>query len=226
MSLSLIALIAIAITSRTAEAQSFRIVTINTFTGAVTGAGLGGATIALQNESEIDYYPLRFGVGLGTIMGLGTGFYDLSQATGGSGFYVDGFINSAGTSGTIILMDTFYGAATGAIVGTAVSLMTESRIVKGIQFGSGAGAWVGFAFGLVDAFALSSPDSHDSFYDSFSANDPPGTGGLFQIHGNDYNYSIAFINPLIFNTLDTSGNYGLASRDHLGIEFTRINIPL
>lgn len=207
------------------EAQILRIVTVNTLSGAVTGSALGGATMALQDKSEIDYYPLRFGLGMGTIMGLGTGFYDLSKSDGG-GYYVSGALHSSGTSGTIILLDTFYGAATGTIVGIAVSLMTESNILKGIQYGSGAGAWVGFAFGLVDAFVLSTPSSYDSFYDDFASGNNSARNGLLEIGSIDSRYTVGLLNPVIFNATDLSGRNGPVTRMHPGIEFTRINISL
>ncbi len=100
--LSLLVIIITAAIHHPAQAQNFRIVTVNTFAGALTGTALGGATIALQNKSDVDYYPLQFGVGMGTIFGLGVGFYDLSQATTGSGYYVDGIISSAGASGPCV----------------------------------------------------------------------------------------------------------------------------
>ncbi len=204
------------------HAQTLRIVTINTFNGALTGTALGGATIALQNE--YDEYPLRFGLGLGTILGLGTGFYDLSRATGGSGYYVSGFISSANTTGTIILLDTFYGAATGAIVGIAVSLMNkDSDIIKGLQYGSGAGAWAGFAFGLIDAFALSRSGNYDAFYENYThQNSSPS--GLVEVRSADDKYTIGFLNPVLFQAVHATGRDNLAARTHIGLEFTRLNI--
>jgi len=219
-------LFTLTVIQQTSQAQAFRIVTINTFAGAVTGASLGGATMALQNKSEADFYPMRFGVGMGTIMGLGTGFYDISKMTGGAGFYVDGMISSANSTGTIILLDTFYGAATGAVVGTAISLMTEAKIVKGLQYGSGAGAWVGFAFGLVDAFALSSAGDYDSFYDEYASNFHSNSSGLFQIRDEDNSYAMGFLNPMFFNSYSTTDFGSISSRTHFGIELTRINISL
>lgn len=216
----------LAATRQTSQAQTFRIVTVNTLSGAVTGSSLGGATIALQNKSEINYRPLRVGVGMGTIMGLGIGFYDLAKMGGNSGFYVHGTINTANTSGTIIMLDTFYGAATGAVVGAAVSLMIDSPIVNGLQYGSGVGSWVGFTFGLFDAFVLSSPGNYDSFYDSYSSNNSTGSTGFFEIRGDDNSYSVGFLNPLIFNSQSVIHQGGLTANTHMGVEVTRINIRL
>ncbi len=204
------------------QAQSLRIITINTFYGALTGTTLGGATIALQNE--YDEYPLRFGLGLGTILGLGTGFYDLSRSTGEHGYYVNGLISSANTTGTIILLDTFYGAATGAIVGVAISLMSkDSDIVKGLQYGSGAGAWVGFAFGLVDAFTLSTSGNYDTFYDNYTHRNA-SPAGLVEVRSLDDKYTIGFLNPVMFHSLRNNGHGDLAARTHFGIELARLNI--
>ena len=211
-----------------AEAQNLRIVSVNTFTGALTGTALGGATIALQNKSDIDYYPLRFGVGMGTIFGLGTGFYDLTYSSGSSGFYVNGLISSANTSGTIILMDTFYGAATGAVVGAAVSLMTNDRIIKGIQFGTGAGAWAGFTFGIADAFFIGTPGGYDDFYDDYAFNQHSQSSdtGIINVTFDKDNYHIGFLSPILFNTPSLDPHSGLKSKTNIGLELTRINISL
>ena len=224
--LSLLVFIITAAIHHPAQAQNFRIVTVNTFAGALTGTALGGATIALQNKSDVDYYPLQFGVGMGTIFGLGVGFYDLSQATTGSGYYVDGIISSAGASGTIILLDTFYGAATGAIVGTAITLMTNSRIVKGVQYGAGAGAWAGFAFGLIDAFVLSVPGDYDQFYDDYASAGSRGNTGFFEVRSDDDRYRFGFLNPMVFNSPTYSLDNGFSSQPRFGVELTRINISL
>ncbi|MDI6401200.1 hypothetical protein QLX67_04280 [Balneolaceae bacterium ANBcel3] len=205
------------------HAQTFRIVTVNTASGAATGAALGGATIGLMNDYEP--YALRFGVGMGTLMGLGTGFYDLSNARGG-GFYVDGLIHSANASGVIILTDTFYGAATGAIAGLAISLMTkDADYLKGLQYGSSAGAWVGFAFGLIDAFALSSPGSYDfddynNFYDDYSShmNHP---GGLFGMVSDNDRLTIGFINPVFVQSVNLEQE---KIQSHFAVELARVHL--
>jgi hypothetical protein len=203
------------------QSQVLRIVTINTLNGAITGTALGGATIALNNE--YDPYPLRFGLGLGTIFGLGTGFYDMSHYTG-YGYQVRGLFSSANTTGTIILLDTFYGAATGAIVGMAITLMgKDSDVIKGLQYGSGAGAWVGFAFGLVDAFALSTSRSYDSFYDDYShAGHPPA--GLVELRSNNDQFAIGFLNPVLLQSLKNHGEGAFSTRTHFGLELTRFQV--
>ncbi len=214
-------LLLLAAIAQPVQSQAFRIVTINTLNGAITGTALGGATIALKNE--YDAYPLRFGLGLGTIFGLGTGFYDMSHYTG-YGYQVRGVFSSANTTGTIIMLDTFYGAATGAVVGMAISLMGKnSDVVKGLQYGSGAGAWVGFAFGLVDAFALSSQRSYDSFYEDYSHTGLP-PAGLVELRSQNEQYAVGFFNPLLLQSLRTHGQGDYSARTHLGLELTRFQV--
>lgn len=226
-------LILLTIFAEAAHSQSLRIVTVNTFTGTLTGGALGGSVLLLQDhrdengDMDIDWQPLRFGVGAGTLMGLGTGFYDLYQKTGDSDFYIDGLINSAGSTGTIILLDTFYGMVTGAIVGSAISLMTKDHIInKGLRYGVGIGAWCGFAFGLIDAFAISSTQHYDDFYDGFGLNHGLQTSGFIQIHGRSNNYALGLINPVIINEIKVTNDGFLNSRSKPGIEFARLNIAL
>lgn len=207
------------------QAQALRIVAANTFSGALTGATLGAATMALQDNSEVDYTPLRIGVGLGTIMGLGTGFYDLARVTGDTGYFVQGYISSANSTGTIIFLDTFYGTATGAVVGAAIGLMTRDRdVVKGLQYGAGGGAWAGFVFGLVDGFS-STAGQRDSVYQRYSSSNSEPINGLFELRSDNNNYAIGFLNPIIFSSKETS-TIGVTSKANLGIEFTRLNIAL
>ncbi len=212
----------LATVAQPANSQTLRIVSINTLNGAITGTALGGATIALQND--FDEYPLRFGLGLGTIFGLGTGFYDMSRTAGDYGYHVSGLFSSANTTGAIILMDTFYGAATGAIVGVAISLMSkDSDVLKGLQYGSGAGAWVGFAFGLVDAFALSTSGNLDHFYDGY-AQRTVNPAGILEIRSRSEQYALGFLNPVLLHSMKNDGQGTLSAHAQLGIEFTRFQM--
>jgi hypothetical protein len=61
-------------------AQTINTLGENTLNGALTGTLLGGASMALTNDT--DFYPLQVGLGLGTLYGLGVGAYDLLK-TGG-----------------------------------------------------------------------------------------------------------------------------------------------
>lgn len=205
--------------AQSSQAQVLRVVTVNTLTGAITGTALGGATIALKNEYET--YPLRFGLGLGTILGLGSGFYDMSHYSG-YGYRVKGLFSTSSTTGSIIFLDTFYGATTGGIVGMAISLMgNDTNIVKGLQYGSGVGAWVGFGFGLVDAFVLSTTRSQTNFYNDYShAGYPPA--GLVELRSTNDQLAVGFFNPVLFQTLRNHGEGNIATISHFGLELTRL----
>ncbi len=218
----LIATILLTAVVQPANSQTLRIVSINTLNGAITGTALGGATIALQND--FDEYPLRFGLGLGTIFGLGTGFYDMSRSTGDYGYHVSGLFSSANTTGAIVLLDTFYGATTGALVGLAVSLMSrDSDVLKGLQYGSGAGAWVGFAFGLVDAFAFSSAGNFDHFYEEYSQRSV-NPAGLIEIRSRSEQYALGFLNPVLLHSVRNDSPGSLSTHSQLAIELTRFQM--
>ena len=139
------------------KAQKLKTLASNTFNGAMTGGILGGATMALQNSEQLD--PVRFGVGLGTLGGLAIGAHDVAQSKNGQQYLIDGTFNRGNATTVIILLDSIYGAATGALVGTSINLMVDEPLVNGLQYGVGAGTWGGFLFGLVDAFYLSSIQS-------------------------------------------------------------------
>ena len=67
---------------------------------------------------------------------------------------VSGIFNDGRNSTIIVLLDTFYGAAAGAVVATSVMLVANEPLVQGLQYGAGAGAIAGFGFGLFDTFVL------------------------------------------------------------------------
>jgi len=139
--------------SNSARAQSVELLAGNTLNGAMNGVVLGGATMALRNNDEFD--ALRIGLGGGTLYGIGMGIYDITQTQKGQQFYISGTFNDGVNRSIIVLLDTFYGAAGGALIASSVSLILQEPIVSGLQYGAGAGAWAGFGFGLVDAFVLS-----------------------------------------------------------------------
>src|SRR5699024_11980513 len=84
---------------QTTKAQSIKLVGQNTLNGAITGALLGGATMALQNSD--DFAPLRVGVGVGTLYGIGLGIIDISRISKGQKFYLSGAFNDATNSAVI-----------------------------------------------------------------------------------------------------------------------------
>lgn len=205
LTLTLLSLVLIStlIPHQKAGAQGLRIIAANTAMGALNGAMLGGAGMALTNSD--DWRPLRFGVGFGTIAGLGLGIYDFSQSQGGV-YTIDGVFNQANYTSQIILMDTFYGAVIGSLVGMAVTLIMDEKVIYGLQYGVGAGTWAGFGFGLVDAFAISRGPAgfqYEEFGDYSSA--PSGQSGMIQMQVNS-NHTIGFGDVAIGRFPDLSGS--------------------
>ncbi|MEX1063509.1 MAG: hypothetical protein WEC12_07890 [Balneolaceae bacterium] len=135
------------------KAQTPQVLGGNLLNGAVTGSILGAASMGLNNSG--DFAPVRIGVGAGILGGAGIAVYDLVSLPMGEQFHISGVFNDGNNSSIIILLDTFYGAASGAMIGTAGMLVADRGLVEGLQYGASAGAWTGFAFGLVDAFLLS-----------------------------------------------------------------------
>lgn len=187
--------------SNPASSQTIKLLAGNTFNGAATGVGLGGAVMGLQNSD--DFAPLRVGVGAGTLFGIGVGFYDISQVAKGEQFYISGTFNDGTNTSIIVLLDTFYGAAAGAIVASSITLIANEPIVNALQYGSSAGAWVGFGFGLIDAFALLKGPG--DFTASASANVNTAEG-LISYSNADNKFGVGLINPSVtsFTTLNSS----------------------
>lgn len=200
------------------EAQALRVVASNTFAGAATGAMLGGAQMALNNDD--DTMPLRYGVGIGTLAGMAVGVYDTGREADA---ILYGTFRSTRYTGTIIMMDTFLGSATGAVVGMAVALLRQDEIVKGVQYGAGAGAWAGFGFGLIDGFFLREYERERGYVSSYSqspGNDP--ANGLLRLQTNS-NLSIGFINPSLYSYPEIQ-NEQLTLKNSWGLELTNISI--
>lgn len=174
-----------------ASSQTIKLLAGNTLNGAVTGVSLGGAVMGLQNSD--DFAPARVGVGAGTLFGIGVGFYDVSQVAKGEQFYISGTFNDGTNTSIIVLLDTFYGAAAGAIVASSITLIANKPIVDALQYGSSAGAWVGFGFGLVDAFALSKGPG--DYTVSATGNSGNQADGLLSYSNKSNNLGIGLVNP-------------------------------
>lgn len=144
------AILLCSIPNKQAEAQTGQLLGGNTLNGALTGGLLGGATMALSNSGDLT--PLRIGLGAGILGGAAVALYDVATLPSGQHFFISGVFNDGSNSSIIILLDTFYGAAGGALLGTAVMLVANRPIIDGLQYGSGIGAWAGFGFGLLDSF--------------------------------------------------------------------------
>ncbi|MEX2436152.1 MAG: hypothetical protein WD735_05655, partial [Balneolaceae bacterium] len=134
------------------QAQTKELLAGNVLNGAITGTLLGAATMGLNNSDDLT--PLRIGVGSGILGGAGIAAYDLITLPKGQQFYISGIFNDGRNSSVLILLDTFYGAAGGAVLGSAVMLISNQPIIDGLQYGSGVGAWAGFGLGLLDSFFI------------------------------------------------------------------------
>ncbi len=126
--------------------------------GTLLGAAVGGVQAADQHERLDNSGEARrvtngalYGLICGTVMGLGIGFYDLSQGQTGVG--------------GIILRDMWMGGGLGLVVGAAVGGITYSKTEEGrhigqsIAWGYIGGTIAGFAFGLVEGPQIASKPS-------------------------------------------------------------------
>ena len=179
------------------SAQTIELLAGNTLNGAVQGTLLGGATMAITDNS--DFAPLRVGLGLGTLYGIGVGAYDITNGEG-QAVLVSGLFNDGTNSSVIVLLDTFYGAALGSVVVTSIMLVANERLDKGLQYGAGIGAWVGFGFGLFDTFVLAKRS-----YEPVGATalNPANASGLLGL-GFENGTSFGFVNPSVIGTLQQS----------------------
>lgn len=150
-------LAAVILPNNNLQAQNGAVMGGNVVSSTMTGALLGAATMGLQNESQFTD-PLRVGVGLGILGGIGLSVYDLVQTRGVAQPVRHGAFITTNNTGTVLLVDTIYGAVAGSLIGTAIILVSNQPLVDGLQYGGSVGAWMGFTFGLVDAFVLSQPN--------------------------------------------------------------------
>lgn len=183
-------------TNSTIKAQSAQLIGGNMLNGAVTGSILGVATMGLQNSN--DFTPLRIGLGAGVIGGTGIAIYDISTLPQGQQFYISGLFNDGTNSSIIILLDTLYGATVGAALGSAIMLIGNQSILDGLQYGTSAGAWAGFGFGLVDSFILAEKNS------DFVANRFSNQSSLLEIQGK--HQSLSLIQPDLIQFTKASEN--------------------
>tara|TARA_R110000868_G_scaffold383578_13_gene650830 strand:+ start:59043 stop:59711 length:669 start_codon:yes stop_codon:yes gene_type:complete len=180
----------------TAKAQTVQLLAGNTLNGAMNGTLLGGASMAITNNSD-DFYPLQVGLGLGTLYGIGMGGYDIVKG-GGKEILVSGLFNDGNNSSIIVLLDTFYGAAAGSIIVTSVMLVANRPLIDGLQYGAGIGAWVGFGFGLFDTFILAKTATSPLAKLYQPTNNANGIVGLDLNNGT----SLGFMNPSILQTIE------------------------
>lgn len=216
--LSIATVLLLAVSFSTARAQSIKLLGGDILNGALNGTALGGAAMALQNESSLD--ALRIGAGAGTLYGIGIGIYDVTLVSGGEYFYKSGTFNDGTNSTILVLMDTVYGAATGAIVGTSVSLLSRGDLLRGMRLGAGAGAWTGFGFGLVDSFILA--EGPAEYASATSAN---AAGGMLNYTDQKSGVSVDVIRPALLMRKMVV-NRGLEVRYDPALEILRFRLDL
>lgn len=196
---------------KTAKAQTVDLLGGNVLNGAVTGTMLGIGVMGLQNSD--DFSPLRIGLGAGILGGAGIAVHDIATLPQGQQFFISGLFNDGNNSSIIILLDTMYGAAGGAVLGTAVMMIQNKPLVDGLQYGGGAGVWAGFGLGLIDAFILSERNrdfTADALINRSSVIEFE-TGGL----------DIGIGEPAIYKTFSTV-NQSLGYKLNPGVKFLSI----
>ena len=175
--------------------------------------------MALQNSSDVA--PLRVGVGLGILYGAGVGLYDNSIVPKGQQFYISGTFNDGRNSTIIVLLDTFYGAVGGATIGGAISLIANDPVIDGLKTGSGAGAWLGFGFGLIDSFVLAQgPDDLQAYAGQASSNH---ASGIVQFSPEAENVHVGLIHPTVFSQTEIS-TQSVQVSNTLGVQLVNVNV--
>jgi len=215
---------------RPVQAQSIKILAGNTLNGALTGTILGGATMGLRNSE--DFAPLRVGIGAGTLYGIGVGAYDLSHVSKGEQFYISGTFNDGDNSSIIVLLDTFYGAAGGAIVATSFNLIANEPVAQALQYGASIGAFAGFAFGLVDAFMLAqrpgdfAPAGIGSRNRSTRSGDSAsGFLSLAIPHSGTASYRVDLLSPALYAFTDI-GRSSISVKQAAGLNLVQFKVGL
>ncbi len=155
--------------------------------------------MALANND--DFYPLQVGLGLGTLYGIGMGGYDIVHGQGQE-ILVSGLFNDGSNSSIIVLLDTFYGAAAGAVIVTSIMLVANEPLVDGLQYGAGIGAWIGFGFGVFDTFFLAKRNSASIASAAQPSNNASGIVGIDFENGT----SLGLLQPSLFQNLDFTSN--------------------
>ncbi|MDX1672304.1 MAG: hypothetical protein R3211_08175 [Balneolaceae bacterium] len=207
--------------SADSSSQSIKLLAGNTLNGTLNGAVIGGATMALNDSDDLE--PLRIGVGVGILYGIGVGVYDLSQISKGQQFYISGTFNDGDNTTIIALLDTFYGAAAGAIIASSISLISKEPFDTSLQYGAGTGAWIGFGFGLFDAFVLA---ERPGDFQELSFRAPPSPEkGLLSVTGVQEKIYFNLVNPQLYSIKSFSAG-AVQIRHRVGIEVMNVHVSL
>lgn len=178
------------------KAQSADLLGFNILNGAVTGSIAGLATMGLKNSD--DFAPLRVGLGAGILAGTAVAAYDLYSVPNGQQFFISGTFNDGNNSSIIILMDTLYGIGGGSVLGTAIMLIQNKPLVKGIQYGGSIGAFAGMGFGLIDSFFLAERNR------DFVSQSLLERSSIIEI--SQSNHTFGFLQPQLVSYNDFSGS--------------------
>ncbi len=146
-----------------AYSQATKVTAANTALGALNGAILGLGAMGLSGNTD-DLSPLRIGVGVGTLYGLGMGIYDITMnSINGVTDTKFGVFHSSEYSAMIPMYNTLYGGATGSLVGMSIALINGTSIQKGFVNGGSVGLYAGFIFGLTDVLYFSKTRTNSLF---------------------------------------------------------------
>lgn len=189
-------LLASTLLQKKASAQTVDLLGGNVLNGAVTGTLLGVGVMGLQNSDN--FAPLRIGLGAGILSGAGIAIYDIATLPQGQQFFISGIFNDGNNSSIIILLDTMYGAAGGAVLGSAVMLIQNKPLVEGLQYGGSAGVWAGFGLGLIDAFILSERNR------DFTANALLNRSSLLEFDAGSVDIGIG--QPALYKSISNTGD--------------------
>lgn len=181
---------------KNASAQTVDLLGGNVLNGAVTGTLLGVGVMGLQNSDN--FAPLRIGLGAGILGGAGIAIHDIATLPQGQQFFISGTFNDGNNSSIIILLDAMYGAAGGAVLGSAVMLIQNKPLVEGLQYGGSAGVWAGFGLGLIDAFILSERNR------DFTANALLNRSSLLEFNAGSVDIGIG--QPALYKTISNTGH--------------------
>jgi len=203
--------------------QALKIAAGNTMIGTANGAAIGLSVMGLTNNADLT--PLRFGIGAGTLFGLGVAAYDVSNLDGLGYYYVEGLFNSTEYTSLIVLLDTAYGSVTGSVIGMAIGLMANENLLTSIQYGASAGAIGGFVFGLADAFYLSNSNTALSS-SGYRQNQVDGLLTMQITTSSSKSVQLGLINPSIISTpsLVVSGNTPAHSTYNLTVDLLSARI--
>lgn len=203
ITVSVLALALVTLLSVDVKGQTGSLLGGNIFNSAITGTAIGAATMGITNNS--DFTPLRVGLGSGILFGAGMALYDVTTLPSGQQFYISGLFNNGNNTSIILLLDTMYGAAGGALIGSAVMLIANKPIVDGLQYGSSIGTFAGFGLGLLDIFIFSERN------ENYISNSMSERHSLIQF--SDSNLNIGLIQPRLYSFNEFSDN-------SLSVEFT------